>query len=422
MRFKNDRRKDTMHFWGLIMRKKVGIASVTTFLVLYCSMVLLLAPLRFYELYELSSSGYFIIVLYVFAFILSYWVSIISATSSFDIDGESLSAQIGKFRNNRKLIYLGLVTLLLSIYYAFRFLAVYDGENAADLRRARFEVGIVFTSQFELLVFEIVFVNLVWFYKMYLAACLGTSAKFGKVGAIALMIFSINFIIGGGRGQLVDLLIMSTFAVLTIRDNKKSFNINKLLVVALTLLGITLYLTAIRNGGDELTISKALTDQLAHLYVYWFGALRSFDHIVSNGTTLPMGYGIYTLSGVEELVALVLRGVGFDFLPFKNTWGAQLSEYIIIGDNVEINALYSSLFNFYMDLGIFGIVCAAFAIGYIFARSLINIKKYMNIYAWMVSALIFLQVCLFPVTWIFSSGNIILLLAVLYLIARVKHK
>src|SRR5699024_6116960 len=95
---------------------------------------------------------------------------------------------------------------------------------------------------------------------------------------------------------------------------------------------------------------------------------------------IPYQFGRVTFSGLDEIFIVILRKFDDTIVNIKYYTGPYTSEFINIGDGVTYNAFYTSIFNFYLDGGLLGVILMSFVFGAIIGKVFNTYLKSPNIF------------------------------------------
>lgn len=279
------------------------------------------------------------------------------------------------------LSYLIFSIFTLGIYFK-KYYEVILITGASEAREARFFVGDVFGSGFEILAFNYLISTFIWFPKFIISFGIAFRCIKNMAWLLSMVAILLFMGFGAGRNIIMELFFMIIFLT-AIRNNLQGDKIkqNKLFIILLisTFLFLSIYLTAFRRYSVNDIDSNALISSwqllAEHSIVYVIGSIRSFQYAFDNyDQHFWLSYGYLTFSGIDELVSYFSTLIGLIAEPYSWRIGAILNIPINIGKDQEFNALYTAVFNFYFDFGLIGVIVFSFGLGFI---SALILKKFL---------------------------------------------
>ena len=341
-------------------------------------LVLSLAFLNTYKLYDLS----FHVFILFSVFILFYFFGFFSIKNKFseNLDLQEISESSQRFYNNNIFKFLSMIFLVVSIYYSYRFLSIYQGlSDIADVRSVKYEIGGLFVNGYSAAIYNYFVGSLIWFYKFTLAFTL----VFGVRKYLAAFTFSIliclsYYFVGGGRNIVVEVIVLYVFLDL-LKNSSIKINFLKNIfkyIILLFFSSISFVMgTYLRLSNEKFSkelLYKLFQESFDQIIIYITGSFRALDYAINNYNNLFYGFGLYTFSSLEELIFNFLILFGFEVKPSSYIIGEVLREPILIGNTQSFNALYTGIFPFYFDFGIIGVVIFSYLLGFI-SRYFINL-------------------------------------------------
>lgn len=317
-------------------------------------------------------------------------------------------------------MFLGIILII----FLQRFLSI-PSYDYYTLRMSRFETGIVFRS-----LAEILFYNYIISPFVIIQICVFINGLWKKTIKIPLLILcgiDILCYLIIGYGRIVFLQILFIFIVVVLcekkeinykRNNRKTRSKKMLLIIAaiLATFSVILYVTAKRLGFSNVTLNvmfKTVETTLEQCYVYICGAQRALDYAIMNYDRI---LGIHpfrmVFSGIDEVITNILLILGISVPSMNSIYGSVTQNSIIIGTNVGTNALYTGVFNFYFDAGIIGVLVYSLILGVLFKYFLIRYHTRSSIPNLILLCNVAFVVFAMPIKWIFSSGDMILLIII----------
>ncbi len=379
-----------------------------------------------YGLYDVSISVYFIFGLFVFSYILGLGVGVGRDRSVLRNGLESSILNSIVLFNGRVFKLFSFLLCLVLAFYLQRYSAYLLASGFDEARSARFESGAVFASVYETILFTYLVSGSVWFAKFVVAfgfVFRGLS-RFSFFTCLLACLLYLGF--GGGRNILLQICLLGIF-LLVIRGEIKRFKLVRririywlgsavLVFYALSVISTFYRLTPSGDLGFEEFVD-ASDILFEHFIVYFTGSFRAFQYALENyESVLGLGYGRFTLGGVDEVFALLFRLLGFDTMPHSNSWGELLAAPISVSlSNSNFNALYTAVFNFYFDFGVFGVFFWGLVFGAICSFFMRKLIARSSAYDLFVCAFMFTVSMLTPLSWALTAGSSFAVLLVAYL-------
>lgn len=390
------------------------------FFIGWWGLLLSVSALNPFGLYEVSPESYFLFFLFSSFYLLGFAIFLPKKRINFD---EFVSRAILSYHqlieNTYFKLFLALITLTLFIY-AYKYNQYIAVAGAVDSRLARFEVGKVFSSNYEIIIFEYLIGSPIWFLKFLVAFGIVFSASRNLAWFFSFSSCAFYMSFGGGRNIAFEIGLLTIFLFVA----RKHSNIaseplkknNKIILFLAILYFSSVLATFYRLSEDTISLDgfiEANLILLEHAVVYLVGSIRAFDYALANYQDIfSLKFGLLTASGLDEIASLGLRFIGFDVMPYSNYWGSILATPIAIGDHHYFNALYTALFNFYFDFGLVGVAVNSFLFGLVCSNILaISIKKG-GLSLLFASGMLFVVSALSCLTWKLSAGPVVLILSV----------
>lgn len=373
-----------------------------------------------FDLHELSFFSYMLFLLYVLAYIVGFLVSL--PKKKVNARGLALRSIIGfaALINNKLIKFTSAVVTAALFFYAYKYSSVISLVGSLDSRVVRFEVGEVFGSNYEILLFEYIIGSLIWFAKFIVAFGVVFSMSRNLLWRLSLVSCLLYMMFGAGRNIALEIGLF-VFILLVLRKfsgERGGGIVDKSMVVVLlaALYFSSVLATSFRLSEQMFSMESLIEANLTlmeHLVIYFLGAFRAFDYAVANYNDLFFYEGgLLTAAGLEQMIALFLRLLGFDILPYSNYWGGVLAMPISIGVNQYFNALYTALFNFYFDYGIAGVLFSGFFLGVACSATLSATVKKGGISLLFVSSMLFMISMLSSLTWKLAAGPVVLVMVI----------
>ncbi|HAV90638.1 MAG TPA: hypothetical protein DCW44_05145 [Eubacterium sp.] len=333
--------------------------------------------------------------------------------------------------NNKMIKLIILFSVVLLLYYAYRY-SVYMGRTSVlNARLARFYVGNVFSSIIELLFFNYI----ISASRFLFAFIIAFGVVFGKIhnfsfvfSVVGLVVYSY---IGGSRFPFVLLTMEIIFLFIINKESKLEKNALKriirfflIMIVGFLIYFFMLYFTAYRlgmKGIDKSFLSSASETLYDQIIGYNIGPLSSFSSSLDSGILYNHYYfgRCAVLNGVDELISNILSFIGIHFRSARYAIGEIAAQQVSVGEK-SFNALYTSVYWFFADLGFIGISIYSFVFGAIEKKVVVRFYKEKNIWTLMLvlHCLYFLIMSNF--TWEINTMDSLVYIIFLFVFVRKK--
>lgn len=331
---------------------------------------------------KIDSTTLYLVYASLVAFYLGFNIYIIPITKAKNITEEKINTQIEYFTNN---IVFKAILITLVLYCCYLFSIYYQQvmfyESLATLRAEYYEYDSLYGPLFRTL-------NL-WVLSPFSLIAIPIFAYkcFYKIDWICFLlgIYLLTYSsLSGGRFGYMRIIVGFIFIIFCLlskhkNKTKKVFQKTKLIITSITicivLISVLIFVSAGRDGeinSNTSTIVSTGTEQLSNtIGTYMGGSIVAFDYCLNNNYLERIGgyqYGKLTFSAPIKLISPILNLMGFGYIDIADISFKQ-TEYINIGPGY-FNALYTSLFWFYLDLGIIGVVIFPFILGLLFRWSI----------------------------------------------------
>lgn len=342
--------------------------------------ILFMSSLNPYELYEVSFKTYILWILCIA--IISTTIIIFSNTKNRNIINISSENFVNAIKKSKVLLVINIIILILLAYFLARYNRILANASIEDIRNIRFEK--LFSTGYEYIIFTYIIQPTLKVIMMLTAVSIIYKERKNINVYLGLINIILNTMIGYGRMCIFEFILFLLFAFLSQKEIKKPKIKNILLVIiALILFAVmSTIITTIRIVGIEgLSIDAlkeyGINNQISQLIVYFIGGFRTLDLFINNKIISINDYmfGRLTFAGFEDLIGNFTGVLGINFMPINNIIGNYTQRYILIGNNQYFNAFYTSLFNFYGDFGVVGVIIFSFLSGMLIKYSINNYTK-----------------------------------------------
>ena len=418
--------------WFLV-RDKLSQKTIIVYLS-WWTLWLVISTLNPFGVFPVANRVYFLLLLNVFMF-----------TLGFVLYGQIRRRQKGRclehgtFQRtvlNNNVFKLVLIVLLAAVSYLFlKYLTIVSSIGAAGGRNTLFEVGELFVNKYELCFYglaikpfaelsAVVFICLLIFKRkpLMLTLCSAFIFIYGAIGSGRMYYVSIIIFLGYVLYLKKKILSTGIFELQPVKKATRGGAKRKFLLGALLFLVVLLmaFITAQRMGYSgskgEVLLSGG-REFFKQSVWYMTGSFRALDYALAQDYAGMTGYfyGRATLAGLEDLVNLVVHGLGGTYESANDVIIPMIQETFLISPEIHYNFAYTNVLVHYLDFGIWGVAIFPFLFG-LFSRSM-----YCKFKETPTFPLLALIVCLFfsmiitVFKWSYQFGNSIIVMMALYL-------
>jgi oligosaccharide repeat unit polymerase len=408
--------------------------TIISFYLIWWAFWLSISTLNLYELYQVSTEIYFLLLLNTVMVLAGFMYGNIFQDKKIN-SNLILDEKFNVFKNK---LFTGLlaVILLILLYYFLKFRAI--SSTSLDLRMERFIVGELFSSVAELYFFNY-FIE-AFIYALY--TILAYLIIYNKTKNIIFIMYLLCLIlyagIGSGRGPILYLLVavcliyfirnkdavrnQNKFSKMDFKRNKKYKTrlVTSLLVLVPGILVYAAWLTAVRAGYNEFSwevIKIGFEGQFKQLFVYYTGPFRALEFGLEYYTSnVGFLFGRGTFGGIDELINTAINLFGLNSISANVIIGGLLqNNTILIGDNVSFRYAYTSVMIHYFDLGIVGVIIFPFIFGLFVRKSIFMLQNNPTLPSLVIVVFLF-QTMIFSVfSWGLQSPSSIIIIVSCYL-------
>lgn len=335
-----------------------------------------------------------------------------------------------KILKSKLLKIVSAVLMIILLYYTIKYFHVIKNLDPNFIRIARFTM--LFDAPIETL-FYIYVVSCISRFNIGILAILVVNNKvFTKQGVMSIINLLLFFMVGFGRGIIYDFLVLLVFSFTIKNINVKGFlnkkNIIKMVCIILIIFFVATMgvLARLNIKGKNIieTVGSNIKEQIIQTTTYFTGSFRMLDIFINEGFSEIEGYtyGRSTFAGADEIIGLFARGVGFNYEILNREINISTQKAIMIGPKIAFNAFYSCVMNYYMDLGILGLLIFPIihALGLFFVLN--NFIKRRDI--WSVLLLLLMLNNLFNsvFVWEYQSGEKTFIIVIVIFINLINKK
>lgn len=421
-----------------IIKNKLIVKGVNL-LNIWWIIILIISTFNPYGLYEVSTYTYLIVIISLFFLnfgnFVSYFITLKNKNFVSD-DGNNevistISYQLDRV-NRSKIMFI--LTIIFT-FIVFRYMNLYKYEvvvnnNLAESRMMRFEIGTIFKSPVEILLYMYIIETFAHFAILYTAISI-VWFKFSKLFFLTLFFTYCYVSFGSGRLLLIELIIIIIILFIIrknyINESFEKFKLKKqnyLIYIIMFLFSFisyfySIFLSLFRTGNSELT-TKNLEEGnslfFEHIVIYLVGALRTLDYGINIHSQKIESYTFGTLSfgGMDQLINNLFNIFGIKYLNNLSIVGKITFEPIYIGGGNEFNALYTYIFPMYLDFGICGVILISFIFGFSLNKLIFFFQKKIDLFSLLI-LVFFIKVLFIGVLKAnFQSPSVLILFVILY--------
>lgn len=363
---------------NIISKRVVCIYLLWSFIILFIS------SLNPYELYTVSSKVYVLWLLSIA--IISAVIIMLSNKNRQNMVSNNIISFISIIKKSKVLLIINIIVLILLAYFLARYNRILASASIEDIRNIRFEK--LFSTGYEYIVFAYIIQPMLKVIMMLTAISIIYKESKNINVYLGIINIVLNTMIGYGRMCIFEFILFLLFAFLSQKEIKKP-KIKNILLASLAIIlfaVISTIVTTIRIVGIEgLSIDTlkeyGINNQISQLIIYFIGGFRMLDLFINNKIISINDYmfGRLTFAGFEDLIGNFTGILGITFIPINNIIGNYMQRPVLIGNNQYFNAFYTSLFNFYGDIGITGVIFFSFLSGMLLKYSINNYTKKSNL-------------------------------------------
>ncbi|MBS4053429.1 MAG: oligosaccharide repeat unit polymerase [Thermaerobacter sp.] len=414
----------------IYLRLRTLNTPVVYYIVWWCAWTLI-SQFNFMGLYHVSATTYAAVTLKVSMFTAGY-LAVSRKTTSTSVQPVSVQRSLSL---SKHVLWFQWVLLAILVFYLRRYYSVIAQLTVWDLRNARFDVGGLFSSGIEAMIYNYFVTAWVYFFLLMVISEYLITRRLRPVGVLSIANVVLYSLIGYGRLVYFDagiflavggLLFARQYRGTTLLKSPRahSTRYRGLIVYAVGIVGgiaMSGYLTASRLGHvDWFTGILVMLEQGL---IYFTGPFRALDvYFFAYADQLTFQLGRATFAGLDEPLSLVLRLLGLDIVPNNFLVGPITREPIRIGfgDNASFNAFYTSILNYHMDFGLAGIAVFSFLYGVAVSTAYNRFVRYPNTLSLML-VLFMVQTSIFSLLrWSFQNPSSWIILVMIGL-ARYFH-
>lgn len=411
--------------WGFVMIYLISkvISDVLSKVVLYSFVgywfvSLFICTFRPYEIYEVSNSTYYLLLLGATSFVAG--MIVVGNRKAKTVNFPSFNDALLKLLNNRLIICVFIVSVFQGLRFAPMALAVAffdEGVNQAEKADLIFSgdpFSILFYSYVMLAFFHLGVILVV--FMIYEKQIMNHLFQF-----ILIVVNCIAYgILAGSRNlfMIVLLYFIIVFFAITPRKIKEILSIKKVMIGALLFFGVMIgisKMTSFRMEGSfqsDLSIEEGYTEAIELTTRYSVLPLVLFERSLKEDYLDKFGYqyGRASFAGIDFWVEAILKRIGIQYHSSQEIVHYVQDNWVPYSPDKNANYSYTGLFYHYMDFGVIGVFMFPFMFGIIYRRIIIKYENYPN-----VPSLLLICICYFMTLHSLFTDYLIKLWIALYL-------
>lgn len=375
-----------------------------------------------YGLNPVSHDTYIVIVGFVLSYAIGFAIHATGAKSYLRVCAIDAFGIVNELKKSKINFILETFCIFVLAAYCLEYFQYLNESGAGSSRSARFDVGLIFKSTFEAAIFEYTIGAILWV--NILIASLGAVRSDARslLWVLSLLYCVLYISFGGSRFTIAEICIFTIFLINSL--GSKSSKLKSILSVAILSYILTLYSTYIRLIDDSFSVNALLEANdalLEQVVVYMVGSIRALDHFINTNGSQPFSSGLaeLTFGWAYEMASHLQTLLRIDLIGVSK-WGEYVAIPIDIGNGNGFNALYTAIFNFYVDFSWIGVVVFAFLFGLVSSFSLNRFYLRGTIIWLLISGMLYVSAMLSNFFWLWSVGPPVLSMVYLNFVATNK--
>lgn len=315
-------------------------------------------------------------------------------------------------------------------YFKIKYNKAISGlEDLSKLRIVRFTT--MFNSYTENVIFEYLVVGVFNIYTILFSMLIVEKKYKNKIFLICLIDIVLYITIGYGRKILQDIMIYIIMWFFIVNKGYIKIKIKSIITTAfivIVILSGSIGVTAIRTGVPITNIKRIKEDivqeQINQYIIYFNGGFRTLDQMIQSEKPMYT-MGRMTLGGIDEIFSLPFTFLGYNYKSINTIMGEKLQENVTIGENIQMNAFYTCVMNFYSDFGVIGVIFIPIVYAYIISRVFKGAFKHDEIINYILLLFIISNTISATYKWFYQSGSTmftIIIILILQLILKKKKE
>lgn len=397
--------------------------------VIWTLVILALSALNLFNIYEVSDKTYFIWIINIVIVTISVFIFSKKETEELK---EKQTDIIFKMEKSKIIFYAAILINVLLLYYKIRYDRIVANLPLEYIRMARFNS--LFSSGVESIFFDYILVNSLRILLIITSILIVNGKWTNKISILGIMGLIIYTMIGYGRMTIFEFIIYIVISYLAFncKERKIKLNIKKIILCIISILALIFIgavITTIRLKGIEKTnletiFEYGIMEQIRQIYTYFTGGFRTLEVFLNEGFSNIKGLTICraTFGGIEDILGLVLNNIGYSFETINSLVGTMTQANVQIGEQMYMNAFYTCVMNYFLDMGYLGVIIYPLLHGLFVAYIINNYLKNKNLISFVLFAYVTMILLCSIYRWMYQFGQYVFLLVILLIINLItKH-
>ena len=395
---------------------------------------------------QVSNKTYWIFILNVVAFITMYLLvdkkysgkSINLFNKKEDqvkINTENKYFNIKTYQSAFVVWIVGILVMTILLIYLKKYNILLEEYGMSYARIIRFELGYMLKSPFELLFYNYILQAILNIISILVVINILNGKFRNPIIYIGIINIVLNSQIGKGRMIIFELLIYFIIGFIIYFYDEIWKYIKKywyiILIIFVVCGSAMTVLTLVRLNTDFTnmeSIKMNIKETFDQVILYFTGSIRAFDYSLVNNyrDTIIEQYGhtwgMATFAGINEVIIMFFRGLGMEIATTNMAIGSLTQPAIFIGENVQYNAFYSAVLNYYIDFGVVGVALFSGLFGAFSAFLIKKSLKTKDVYYTMI--LIFnLYIIIFSLLrWEYQAPSTWMIISMILIVRMINKK
>lgn len=388
--------------------------------------ILTLSTFNLYKLYDVSNYTYMLWLICVLSFVIA---SVIMNCRNKNIEESKKTINFEKYTKSKFIIGILIINFIVVLCYKVKYEFIIKDLPTSEIRMAKFTL--LFGSAFETLFFNYIIASIVYISAIFFSILLVNKKIKNIPFWISLVTIILYSLIGYSRMIFLNIIIyivVCSTITYKFKEILKPKNILILSLIIILIFGAFVGMLYSRMKQNKLSFQENLKNtidtQIQQIFEYTMGGLRLLDNFIQNGFEEIEGYtyGRATIAGIEEILLYPIKAVGFEIDSFNNIIGAITQENKQIGENTKyFNAFYTSIMNFYLDFGIWGVVIIPIIHAIFITIVVKNYNKKRSLESFLLLDYVVMNLLFSVIRWNYQFGSNIFIL-ILLLMLNMKGK
>lgn len=288
--------------------------------------------------------------------------------------------RLERFTLDRSRVFFALQIILLGVfvYYFVRYNALLKVHGASMARMIKFQLGLLFHSTLEAMVYQYLISALFYVSMFYYVTHFFSKFRF-NIGIVLIAVNTVLFsLIGQGRFVFFNLLLLILIECMNaVAENPKRLKRVVIPVCALfvVLAGFMVGVTLLRMGAGLSALGQKLDSIVFQVYMYFTGGMKALQKLIAASATEVHTFvpGQFTFNVIMDPLLSVLSKV-FPSLAVEDAM-VFLQNPVPISAYTETNALFTYYINFFMDFSYAGMLIIPLFLGAFLALCVYFVRK-----------------------------------------------